>query len=543
MLPKTRNIALIVVLITLTLGLTVLLPGRQAVQVSAQDTVGIFMPLFMNSQEPLYSTSYYMVTVDPAFTYDLGCELGRRDANQPGTQDSVAVLDFSYPVCNADGTHGAELFNFGPVGLTDVQAASQGFMLGYYECSALDTDSNLVLGVGTNNRPTSCNTGAKMTGHGAAWAGMVADVNQWAVDNGLYGQVQAYGASDIEVGWNSPERSKDWLTGYDAGGDTPLIHFGDAAGCPYGEMTGSTCGNGWTQEDVWYVAWGFPPSLPLPLIYLTSGAHAEQWARLSAYGFANHGARMDFTGVFTQSQACEQWGCSGTDNTPSEAYWQFYEALNANPDTAQELAWKTDIRWILREEAYPEIYRAAGGSEPTLPGSMTTLIENLETSLQAQVEVGGVAEGYLTEKLSLLDRVRSQIEAVQAGQAAKEGRAADLFPAAVDPQFQAGIMEGGSIAGLPYGAELVNVWQAETSDGYLQVGAGAYPGDETRGALYILRTSADKSTSEAEWVAAPVGSGALSIVGEDGNGLRIRSATGIMYQFSFADDSLERVGP
>jgi hypothetical protein len=533
---------LIVILIALTIGLAVLMPGQQTAQVSAQGDFELLFPLFM-SQGPLYSTSYYMITVDPDFTYDLGCELGTRDANEPGVQDNVVVLDFSYPVCNADNTYEAELFGFGPVGLTEVQAASQGFMLGYYECSAADTDSNLVLGIGTNNKPTSCDSGAKMTAHGAAWAGMVDDVNRWAVDNGLYGQVQAYGASDIEVGWNSPERSKDWLSGYGAANDTPLIHFGDAAGCPYDDMTGTTCGNGWTQEDVWYVAWGFPPSLPLPLIYLTNGAHAEQWARISQYAFANHGARMDFTGVFTQSQACEQWGCSGTDNTPSEAYQQLYDALNANPDTAQDLNWKTDIRWILREEAYPGIYRASGGSDTTLPGSMTTLIDGLETSLQAQVQVGGDVEDYLVEKMTLLEQVREQITAAQANPASKGERGAISLQVTAEPPFQVGIIEGGSIANLPYGASLTNVWQAKTEDSYLQVGAGLYPGDESQGALYILRTSADKSASEAILVTVPAGSGALRIVGELENGLRIKSESGAVYQFTFTDYGLESVTP
>jgi hypothetical protein len=541
-LRKIKGIAFAVFLVALMAGLALPGSGEEAAQVSAQGGFVYLFPLFM-SQGPQYSTSYYMITVDPDFTYDLGCELGARDAAEPGAQDSVVVLDFSYPVCNADNTYGAELFGFGPVGLSDVQAASQGFMSGYYACSAGDSESNLVLGIGTNNKPTSCDTSTKMTKHGTAWAEMVDDVNQWAVGQGIYGQVQAFGASDIEVGWNSPELSKDWLTGYGEGNGTPLLHFGDAAGCPYGDMTGTTCGNGWTQEDVWFVSWGFAPSLPLPLIYLTNGAHAEQWARISQYAFANHGARMDFTGVFTQSQACEQWGCSGTDNTPSEAYWQFYDELNKNPNTAQELDWKTDIRWILREEAYPEIYRAAESQESSLPGSITSQIEDIETNLSAQVQVGGNAEGYLTQKLNLLEQVRSQIVAAGAAPALKAGRGAISLPEASDPPFQTGIIEGGSLAALPYGASLTNVWQAETNDGYLQIGAGSYPGDESRGALYIIWTARDKSTSQVTMVTAAAGSGALRIVGVGENGLNIEAAGGTLYQFTLADNMLEQLNP
>lgn len=534
---------MIVSLIVLIVGLGLLAPEAGTADVAAQGDFDIYLPIFTNYWEPLYSTSYYMITVDPQFTYDLGCDLGARDAAEPGAQDSVVVLDFSFPVCNANETYGAELFNFGPVGLTAVQLASQGFMTGYYECAVGDSESNLVLGIGTNNKPTSCDTGAKMTAHGAAWAGMVDSVNQWAKNGGIYGQVQAYGASDIEVGWNSPERSKDWLDGYGAENDIPLLHFGDAAGCPYGDMTGTTCGNGWTQEDVWYVSWGFPPSLPLPLIYLTNGAHAEQWARLSQYAFANHGARMDFTGVFTQSQACEQWGCNNTDNTPSEAYWQFYDELNANPNTAQALTWKTDIRWILREEAYPEIYRATESSDLSLPGSITVQIKGIESSLAAQAQLGRDAEGYLTEKLTLLQQVSEQIAAAQVDPAPKTDGSGSFLPAAADPSFKTGIIEGGSLAGLPYGVRLSNVWQVETNEGYLQIGAGTYPGDESRGALYILITSLDKAGSQATLVSAQAGSGALRIMGEGENELRILSTTGAEYRFTIGNNVLEERRP
>ena len=323
-----------------------------------------------------------MITVDTAFAYNLGCELGTRDSIAPHAQDSVVVLDYSYPVCNSDSTYGAELFGFGPVPLSEIETASRSFMLGYYQCTGEDNESNLVLGIGTNNKPTSCDTTEKMVAHGTAWSEMVNRVNQWALEHNLLQQVQAYGASDIELGWNSPSKSKDWLTGYGSAAAAPMLHYGDAAGCPYEDRPYLECGTSsfpeWTPEDVWYVSWGFGPSLPLPLIYLTNGIHAQQWAFLSQYSVANHGARMDFTGVFTQSQACEQWGCNGTDNTPEEAYQQLYYELNKYPATEQDLNWRTDIRWILREEAYPDIY----GSSTSYSTENRTLLDSTIGDLQ-----------------------------------------------------------------------------------------------------------------------------------------------------------------
>ncbi len=504
--------------------------------VSAQGDINdYYFPIFMNTTEVHYSTSYYMITVDTDFTYDLGCELGTHDANTPGAQDSVVVLDFSYPVCNADNTYGAELFGFGPVPLSEIEAASESFMQGYYTCTADDSASNLVLGIGTNNKPTSCDTTSKMTAHGTAWAGMVNDVNQWAVDNNLFQQVQAYGASDIELGWNSPSKSKDWLAGYGAAAEAPMIHYGDAAGCPYEDRPYLECGTSsfpeWTQEDVWYVSWGFGPSLPLPLIYLTNGIHAQQWAFLSQYSVANHGARMDFTGVFTQSQACEQWGCSGTDNTPAEAYTQLYKELNKYPTTAQDLNWKTDIRWILREEAYPDIYGSAAVNSSEPPTSLTGLIEDLQVTDRTTVLPPEMHEA-LTIKLDLLQNIADQIALSQMNPAPKGTRSPISIPAKKDPAFISGIQPGGMIAGLPYGTTINNVWQTMMPEGYLQIAAGSLAEDPSQGALFILTTSISKTDSTSTLRLSPEKSGALTILALSENGLTVQSADGAIYQFN-----------
>jgi hypothetical protein len=103
---------------------------------------------------------------------------------------------------------------------------------------------------------------------------------------------------------------------------------------------------------VWYVSWGAPSALPLPLIYLTNGIHAKQWAYLSRYSVENHGYRMDFTGVFTSWAYCQQFPqwCSGIDNTPEEAYQQMMEELSKDSATTQTIRWKTDIRWVRESE-------------------------------------------------------------------------------------------------------------------------------------------------------------------------------------------------
>jgi hypothetical protein len=506
-------------------------PTENLQPASAQTGIIYYYPIFLKTWSKLTSTSYYMITIGPEFNYDLGCELGTRDALKPDAQDSVVVLDFSYPVCNADDSFGAELFGFGPVSLSAIATASKNFALGYYQCSAFDTESNLVIGIGTNNKPTSCDSSQELTDHGTAWANMVNQVNQWLKDNDLFGQVQAYGASDIEIGWNTPFLSRDWITGYEKVNAYPLIHFGDAAGCPYDDNPDWTCGGEWTPEDVWYVSWGASASIPLPLIYLTNGVHAQQWAYLSRYGVAEHGSRMDFTGVFTQSQACAQWTCNGTDNTPEEAYLQLFYELNEYPTTAQDLNWSTDIRWILREEAYPEIYGSAGGAaSPTELTSIQQTIEAIRSDLgnPALDETTGQR---LTDKLALLENIADAIDQAKANPAVKETPIFVGSSASSQPQFQTGLLPNGDIAGLPYGAVLSNLWQAQIDEGYLQIGAGSAPDNPAQGAIYILLTDRDMTGSIAKMVLAEETSGALAIIELTDSSLILQSESGTAYRF------------
>lgn len=295
-----------------------------------------------------FTTSYYMKTVQDSTLYSMGCELGTRDANLPGYQDNVVVLDFGYPICS-EGSYVVNLFDFGPVNANAVAAAVENFGLGYYACTGNDNDSKLLIGIGTNNKKISCTTITQAYGHGVAWAQIANSVNQWFVNNNLIHQVSAAGASDIELGFNGPTWSRQWVDGYDSVNESILIFFGDAAGCPYDGNTWS-CGTPsypeWSVEDVWYVSYGAPPSFPTPLIYLNSGVHAKQWATMSSYSFNQHGARIDFLGVFTQYQACQQRGCTTTDNTPEEALAQMLTELGKDPHITQEIRWQTDIKWM-----------------------------------------------------------------------------------------------------------------------------------------------------------------------------------------------------
>lgn len=242
------------------------------------------------------------------------------------------------------GEYGATLFGFGPVSMDDIGIAVQYYAWGYYSCLLEDFSSHLTIAVGTNNYFGGYVTYA----HGQAWAEMINDINSWLISNGYSGQVLAVGASDIEIGWNTPQISHDWVAGYDSANEWPLYSFGDAAGCPPSGECGTSSFPSWTQEDVWFHAWGAPPSYPLPLIYANSGINANQWYEMSVYSYEAHGEAITFVGAVTQFQACQQRPspiCDLLDNTPGEGWSQLRGFLNSDPRTMQNLPWVTDFKW------------------------------------------------------------------------------------------------------------------------------------------------------------------------------------------------------
>jgi hypothetical protein len=301
----------------------------------------------------VYTTSYYLATVNTDKLYQKGCELGSRDLGLTGTQDNVVILDFGGPRRLSSGAYGARLFTVGTYVSTDqIAAAVQSFGLGYYVCTGSDLASNVVIGIGTNNYTYDGSNIYQITyAHGRAWAQMVNQVNDWFVSKGYSRQVSAVGANDIELTWNDYASTKDWLDGYDSANQYEMINFGALPGCPYLRSPGAQCGSytyPWTREQAWYVTWGSPPVYPLPEIYANSGVNAEQWYLMSVYAYENHGLAMEFRGVMTQWQACEGSGdstCEVLDNTPQQGWGQLSDLVNGDARTAHRIRWSTDIEW------------------------------------------------------------------------------------------------------------------------------------------------------------------------------------------------------
>ncbi len=291
---------------------------------------------------PPWTISRYMSTVNTTTLYDLGCKLGTHDNGTAGTQDNVVILMFGRPAYQ-NSTYGSLLYNNTFASVTQIEAAAEQFGRGYWVCTGGDTASTVRVVVGTSNYGTQVSAG-----HATAWAQMVNNVGTWLSSNGYSSQSSVAGGNDMETGWNTPSVTRAWLDAYDSVNTYSLYNFGDAGGCPQSGTTSTpgACNNGWNQEDIWYISWGSSPAWPIPQIYRTDGAMANQWQQVSLYAYLAHGSRMTILGSLTQYNSCLERGpCPTTDNRPEVGWKQLSDKLNSDSRTAQSLRWSTDISY------------------------------------------------------------------------------------------------------------------------------------------------------------------------------------------------------
>ncbi|HZW05228.1 MAG TPA: hypothetical protein VFF68_14945, partial [Anaerolineaceae bacterium] len=333
-----------------------------------------------SSNPPPYSTSFYVQKNDPAFLYSLGCSLGTRDLNTPGTQDSLVILGFGQGWYE-NGQYGVLMFQdisitnppYIFLNTTRVGDAVKEYIKGYWNCSGSDTTSQVTVGIGLNNYGAFTDAAdyddnrrrSHAYNQGVAWGQMAASMVQWVRNNGYSRQVTVVAAKDIEQGnmitsgqwngkyrWAPPYVEDGWISGFSAGSGNkvPYYNYGACSGCwatlystassYYSPFTANPS-TGWSQADVWKVSWGAVPAWPVPEIYVTDGVNARQWQAISLFGAVYKGSRMDFLGVMTQSGACTTRDCHDVEkNTPEMGWTQLYNELKKSGLTRQDL-----LRW------------------------------------------------------------------------------------------------------------------------------------------------------------------------------------------------------
>jgi hypothetical protein len=289
---------------------------------------------------PGATVSRYVSLISESYHYQMGCNAALTKVS------GVTVLIYGKPVV-VRGRYGASLYGGPDATIAQIGAAVKAFGRGYYRCSLRSrphtTFVNLV--IATTN---CCGRGQVRYEHGRAWARMVNDVGAWLRARGYAGKVRVRGGSDMEPSYNSRWRTWQWWLGYHSVNRYYLYNVGSADGCPQtgdGRANGY-CNNGWRQSDLFGLSW-HGDAVPLPQIYLNSGAQARQWKQIKLYGIVSEGRSMTLMGSLTQSRACQQSAdlCRTTDNRPSVGWSQLYNVLASHPRTRQPVSYSTDISW------------------------------------------------------------------------------------------------------------------------------------------------------------------------------------------------------
>ncbi len=294
--------------------------GFSLVLVASVSVLGLPVPAGASSTPPPESFSYYMNTVSQSTLYNLGYLYGEGVDSGAFPQNSIVMLEWGRPYCTSSTACGTYIYSSPTVYETTAseRAATEQFALGVW--NGLYTDYTAVVGVamGTSNYGSFISNSTNAYNDGLAWSNMVTSGNNWFNSEGISSQLHMYGAIDAELNWDSPSATLSWGSGYDSVGTSNYYDIGDAAGC-----TGA-CNNGWTHANVNTIAWGDSEALAFPEIY--ANGDASDWAAINSTN------PMLFVGALSQNQACidEGLSCTGTDNTPNQAWTDLYNAVGSS---------------------------------------------------------------------------------------------------------------------------------------------------------------------------------------------------------------------
>lgn len=317
--------------------------------VSASSSVpgtGPVMPAGSSPSAPMFSgtTSRYVVQADLNNQYQLAQEGCNQSANG---EMGVVILDFGQPWRTDQGAYGTLITDHPDashfVSMNTIASEAEEFLWGYWQCAT--GNEALALGIGTNN------AGSRFDAeHGYAWAVMVNTVNGWIGQENFQSREYAAAASDIELEYNSASATENWVNSYISAAQSVYFDYGDASGCPTTDTpTNQPCSHNWMQSDVLAVASGNGDGVAFPEIYNTTGSQARQWQSLSYLAHMAAGPdALPILGLLTQYGACHSSGrtCDPTtDNTPQQAWQEFYSVLNSSQVTAQPLPFVSDITW------------------------------------------------------------------------------------------------------------------------------------------------------------------------------------------------------
>jgi len=279
---------------------------------------------------PATTTSYYEPNANLKMLYHQGEAAGKAGAQ------GIVILDFGRPADNGS-SDGTLSFSSAFISFTAIAAGVESYITGYYRYAPSYTDLNVA--VGTNN---SCGTGQPcgttlscgcpdeppdLVAWGGQFALAVEQIGDWAAavraDNGFTDDVRVVAADDAEPAYD-PEYENTYAV---------LAGYAEAVDGAFPSMVdyGSADADFWTEAQLFQVAYGFRPDVPMPQIYYSF--QALQWAALLHYAKARRGEVMAIYGVLTTG--------AGT-NSPESAYADMLGAA-AVIDNQSSIPWLSTI--------------------------------------------------------------------------------------------------------------------------------------------------------------------------------------------------------
>jgi hypothetical protein len=282
---------------------------------TATGVVGVIStPAFAIPSKPVTDNSFYIENNNMQEAYNLGCSEGSRDLSI-GKDATNVVLAFGTQKSDLTGNYMPATSNF--ISKADVENVTINYAAGYWACSGTTT---LYLDMSTNNSgPTPTNA------RGRDWGSVVQYVHDYVMGT-FNGQIIVQGANDIEPSWSTFSSAQAWVQGFHATFNGLYLDTASSDNCPQTTHTNGTCNNGWTQDNEWWINWGFAPAIVSPQIYYIQ--QASQWYQISLWAVAAHGSPIGFTGVL------DQWPDDHNTYTADSAWSVFLGKLWSTSSTA-----------------------------------------------------------------------------------------------------------------------------------------------------------------------------------------------------------------
>jgi hypothetical protein len=284
----------------------------------------------------------------------------------------LVILDFGNPYVTSTKI-GTRLLNQTKAiaSTTELLGAAQTYISAFV--ANAQGNSQLWLGVGTNNAGDALCSTQTASDHGAAWASMMEQLQNWVIQQNYNAvdpnKIKVSAANDIET-WKGyrlkcvnqlrdpapAANALAWAYSYAQHTEISYINYGTVEGNTANASDWQTV---WEGDTVWELSWGIPEAYPLPEIYIPSGANAADWQKIARMSVIctgclpetrdadpswAKGRDMQFLGALTNYGQRE---CSTGANSPNQGWLQLYRNLAVDLNTDFFPIYSSDITFEL----------------------------------------------------------------------------------------------------------------------------------------------------------------------------------------------------